>query len=252
MSKVNSHYESIYLENNSTFIIEFDNPDGKIISIYCDYNYRDNEEPYEIANELVLGTDILKSVRSYGTIVPEEYFKCKTLQQLILYHCILIYPDDEDKTRETINNLSIKEKSFKNIHFVQHKMLTSSFPSIFFKYPENYPNLTSLVFKYCNINDKIPQEIGNMVQLKELNLKGNELYDSIPKEIGKLVNLRYLNLSCNYLSGNIPEELSKCKNISKINVSRNINLSGIVPHSILKLNYLSIFDSTETRLDTNF
>lgn len=65
----------------------------------------------------------------------------------------------------------------------------------------------------------LPNEIGLLKELKELNLKSNLLHN-LPNEIGQLTNLKILNLESNELS-NLPVEIGKLINLEKLNISTN-------------------------------
>ena len=63
---------------------------------------------------------------------------------------------------------------------------------------------TSIDFSdyYANINDVIPPEIGQLINLQVLDLsgpngQGHGLYGAIPLEIGNLLNLTHLDFSGN-------------------------------------------------------
>lgn len=67
-------------------------------------------------------------------------------------------------------------------------------------------NGDKLSFSRGNINlaGHIPKEIGNLVNLVELQLEANHLLNgSLPKEIGNMTALNYLLLNDNDLSGMI-------------------------------------------------
>jgi len=78
---------------------------------------------------------------------------------------------------------------------------------------------------------EIPPEIGNLTNLRELNLTSNQLTGEIPPEIGNLTNLEYLSLWDNQLSGEIPSEIGNLINLRKLYLSRN-QLTGEIPEEI--------------------
>ena len=55
------------------------------------------------------------------------------------------------------------------------------------------------------MSGSIPSELGNLTNLKELYLWGNELSGPISPELGKLTNLEKLYISDNRFSGCVPE-----------------------------------------------
>jgi len=83
----------------------------------------------------------------------------------------------------------------------------------------------------------VPPELGNLINLTELNLNDNQLTGSIPPELGNLKNLTLLNLHENQLSGSIPPELSNLTNLTQLNLYSNL-LSGNIPPELSNLTSL--------------
>ncbi len=52
-----------------------------------------------------------------------------------------------------------------------------------------------------SVSQEIPPELGNLVNLKYLGFRSNQLSGEIPPELGNLVNLKYLDLRWNQLRG---------------------------------------------------
>jgi Leucine-rich repeat (LRR) protein len=67
----------------------------------------------------------------------------------------------------------------------------------------------------------LPSRLGNLTNLKELNLFTNELSGLIPKELGGLTKLRRLNLSQNQLTGDLPKELGNLIHLEELLLSEN-------------------------------
>ena len=55
------------------------------------------------------------------------------------------------------------------------------------------------------------------------------LTGEIPPELGNLTNLRELNLRNNMLSGELPPELDKLTNLTGFDLRNNTELSGVLP-----------------------
>ena len=91
---------------------------------------------------------------------------------------------------------------------------------------DSLPNLP-----YSGLTGSIPSEIGNLTNLTELNLYGNQLTGSIPPEIGNLTNLTYMNLGSNQLTGSIPSEIGNLTNLFGLSLGYN-QLTGIIPDEI--------------------
>ncbi|XP_072972829.1 receptor-like protein EIX2 [Typha angustifolia] len=79
-----------------------------------------------------------------------------------------------------------------------------------------------------NLSGVIPDEIGALRQLINLNLSRNHLIGRIPEKIFDISSLEYLDLSSNELFGAIPQSISKLTFLDHLNLSYN-NLSGRIP-----------------------
>ncbi|WP_273274647.1 leucine-rich repeat domain-containing protein [Maribacter polysiphoniae] len=92
----------------------------------------------------------------------------------------------------------------------------------------------------------LPKEIGELVSLDLLVIKGNQL-STLPPEIGKLVNLSNLNLSSNQIAS-LPTEIGQLENLEYLNLFGN-ELTNL-PTAIGRLKRLSQLDLRENELDT--
>jgi Leucine-rich repeat (LRR) protein len=92
--------------------------------------------------------------------------------------------------------------------------------------PIEIGNLINLKYLNLSLNDltTVPIEIFNLINLQELYLHDNKL-TTIPAEIGNLINLKYLSFSCNEIT-TIPVEIGNLINLEKISFSYN-NLTTI-------------------------
>ena len=97
---------------------------------------------------------------------------------------------------------------------------------------------------------RIPPELGDLSELRELNLGSNELTGPIPLELGKLANLEVLVLSGNYLRGSIPAELGSLTNLRYLGLSGN-QLTGSIPAELANLPNLERLDLVSTGRESN-
>ena len=88
----------------------------------------------------------------------------------------------------------------------------------------------------------IPEEMGALSGLRNLNLSHNRLSGKIPNKIGGLESIESLDLSDNKLFGKIPSDMSKLMSLNNLNLSHN-NLSGKIPtgNQLQTLNDPSIY-----------
>ena len=115
------------------------------------------------------------------------------------------------------------------------------------KYP-NHPmwnNLRELNLSYLNLTS-IPSSLGNLRNLRELNLSGN--LASLPKEIGNLKNLKELQLLNSKLTS-LPKEIGNLKNLIVLGLSYN-NLSNLPSWigNLKNLLYLDLYGNNLTSL----
>jgi len=83
---------------------------------------------------------------------------------------------------------------------------------------EEFLALTSLEVYYKNI-EILPNEIGDMINLRHLYLNDNRI-KYVPPDIGKLTNLMHLDFSFNNLTS-IPKEIGNLKNLRKLILNSN-------------------------------
>ena len=103
--------------------------------------------------------------------------------------------------------------------------------------------LSSLEVLQMEFNDigSIPGSIGNLTNLRILNLSGGQITGSIPLELSNLSRLEHLGLEDNQLTGSIPSLLGDLANLYLLDISDN-QLSGEIPVSLGESNlaYLSL------------
>ncbi len=98
-------------------------------------------------------------------------------------------------------------------------------------------NLKVLELSFNNISGNLPESLGNLKNLEILAFNGNNLSGTVPASLGNLKNLKQLHLSSNQLNGTLPESLGDLENIEVFNVFEN-NLSGNLPSGLAKCRQL--------------
>ncbi|KAI9117864.1 hypothetical protein K1719_011279 [Acacia pycnantha] len=104
--------------------------------------------------------------------------------------------------------------------------------------------LKSLVLNNASLNGPIPQSLGHLLHLSNLEIIHNNLSGPIPQSLGHLLHLSQLYIGHNKLSGPIPQSLGYLPHLSILDISHN-NLSGPFPkiHQLTSLEELYMSDN---------
>jgi Leucine-rich repeat (LRR) protein len=111
----------------------------------------------------------------------------------------------------------------------------------------NLPNLRTLDLESNALTGVIPKDLARLRNLRDLRLGLNQLSGAIPKELGNLTNLQTLSLSFNKLSGAIPADLGRLVTLQVLDLSRN-TLTGALPLQLGNLRSLQYLDLSANRL----
>ncbi|PPR84448.1 hypothetical protein GOBAR_AA36264 [Gossypium barbadense] len=108
----------------------------------------------------------------------------------------------------------------------------------------NLINLEVLVFSINQLSGPIPFNIGRLQKLKGFFANSNFVSGTIAHSIGNLSELIELDLNFNHLQGSIPSGLGNCKNLLLMDLSSNNELSVVVEN----FKTLGILDVSQNRL----
>jgi Leucine-rich repeat (LRR) protein len=110
-------------------------------------------------------------------------------------------------------------------------------------------NLTQLWLNSTGLSGPIPPEIGKCTALQVLSLRNNPMVNgSMPPEIGQLINLMNLDLRDTGLRGPIPPEIGRCAALQVLRLSNNSRVNGSIPAEIGQLTKLMVLDLGSTGL----
>ncbi|GAY66552.1 hypothetical protein CUMW_249610 [Citrus unshiu] len=99
-------------------------------------------------------------------------------------------------------------------------------------------SLESLDLGQNNLGGFLPNSLGQLENLKILQLWGNLFRGSIPESIGNLSSLRELYLHNNQMDGTIPESLGKLSHLVVLDISGNPWIGVVTEAHFLKLKNL--------------
>ncbi|KEH15552.1 LRR receptor-like kinase family protein, partial [Medicago truncatula] len=146
----------------------------------------------------------------------------------------------------SFNNLTIDDPlqfftSLTNCRYL--KILDISRNPISSNLPKSIGNITSTYFDMdlCGIDGSIPLEVGNMSNLLQLSLPGNNINGPIPVTLKGLQKLQYLDLSNNGLQGSFIKELCGIERLSELYLQNN-KLSGVLSPCLGNMTFLRNLD----------
>ena len=139
---------------------------------------------------------------------------------------------------------NIDETTFVNYSYQED----SDYPPLSGEIPSQIGQLVNMTDLYLGGNNLtvIPAEIGNLVNLQSLYLYDNQ-FTSIPSEISNLTNLRTLDISYNQLTGEIPSEIGNLTNLISLDLGSN-QLTGEIPLELGNLDNLYYLNLSDNQL----
>ncbi|KAJ9540191.1 hypothetical protein OSB04_026697 [Centaurea solstitialis] len=109
------------------------------------------------------------------------------------------------------------------------------------------PSLESLSFYSSELSCILPDQLGQLTYLVQLQLGNNRINGTIPDLIGKLSFLRSLDLGGNLISGPILFSIGGLSSLEFLDLSNN-QLNGNLPHSLGQLSMLNTLDVSSNLL----
>ncbi|KAH7571173.1 hypothetical protein JRO89_XS05G0263700 [Xanthoceras sorbifolium] len=131
------------------------------------------------------------------------------------------------------------------------EVLDVSFTGLSGRLPNSIGNLksmTELNLQGCNFIGSIPASLGNLTKLTDLIISFNNFSSCIPPSLSNLRSVRTLALEDNHFVGTIPEIFVNLTQLSHLDLSGN-QLSGPIPSSLSGLSNLEYFDLSGNSLN---
>ena len=97
----------------------------------------------------------------------------------------------------------------------------------------------------CNLNGKIPAELGNMIEMNSFYLCNNTLRGTIPSSLGNMTKMENFLVNNNSLTGIIPTQLGNMTGTKQFQLNDN-SLTGSIPSELVQmksLRYLYLQDN---------
>ncbi|KAM3753061.1 hypothetical protein ACB098_03G065400 [Castanea mollissima] len=188
--------------------------------------------PHILANLSSLKSLGLRGCELYGEF-PKEIFKLRNLQFL--------------SVRDNENLIGYLPEFHSSNPLRILRLSNTGFSG---KLPDSIGNLKSLIeldIETCHFSGLVPTSLGNLTNLIVLSLSLNNLYGDIPSSLKNLTQLTVLSLASNQLTGEIPPWLGNLTQLTVLELGAN-KFHGSIPQSICRLANLEYLSLTENNL----
>lgn len=217
--------------------------DGKnwIDNIYFDgQKWKDLYNRY-IANEYILPSEYcsLPGVTCVNHSVTEVKIESKKLKGALSE--AITYCRNLERLDLSGNEITAIPSSFNRLNYL--KFLDLSYNKVIGSIPSdigNLSNLISLDFTGNFITGNLPQSISKLNKLETIRISGNGSNNSnkitgiIPENIGDMVSLKEIDFSDQPLTGILPESFGNLKQLEKVNISKT-KIGGALPESLANI-----------------
>jgi len=180
----------------------------------------------EIENSLDTFLIIEQQQLHYYQVVTENIWGLKSYSNILPSDYLVLIGNNKFSV---LNTVSLSQENSSSIDIIPNQI-------------GELINLKWVDFSSSQISGEIPNAIENLANLEYLNLSSNQITGEIPNEFENLINLEYLNLSSNQISGEIPSEFENLINLEYLNLSSN-QITGEIPsilYSLTNLEKLSL------------
>ncbi|CAI9274229.1 unnamed protein product [Lactuca saligna] len=206
--------------------VSCDNQTGRVVEISLNYK--------SLSGKISPALGALESLKSL--VIPSNYINGELPAALVNCNDLRVLNVTANNITGVLPDLSNLQKL--EILDVSDNYFTGDFPT----WVGSMTELSALSLNDNNFEEGgIPENIGNLKNLRLLNLGGIQLTGVIPKSIFDLKELETLDLSSNKISGDFPVEITKLRNLRKIELFGN-QITGVIPREFAELNLLQEFD----------
>ncbi|PWA75372.1 leucine-rich repeat protein [Artemisia annua] len=108
--------------------------------------------------------------------------------------------------------------------------------------------LESLRFASSGLSGNLPQQLGNLRNLVQIDLNNNSISGSVPESLGNLSSLQTFELGNNLLSGPIPDSIGRLSSLLTVYLPDN-SITGPLPDSLGRLSSLELLNLSNNEIN---
>lgn len=179
--------------------------------------------PAKLSNFELLGSlTNLKRVRFERVVIPsltETSIKLENLQKLSLFMCKVVHAFGSIKISEVFRSL---------------EEINIDYCTDFAYFPAGLcdivnEKLKKLSITHCHKLSKLPDEIGNLINLELLRLRSSIRLENLPDSLCKLYRLTFIDISNCLSIQYLPEQIGEMRGLTKLNMTDCSRLRELPP-----------------------